>query len=133
MDWRFHLTLCLTNHLPPARLTVTFLSAPSTSRLLRYRTQPSLGSKMRLLFCSRQVPCGWRKLACFSFFLKTGSPISWARLIRPCFSFFNQSKRRAHAASRFFKDCCRACDGASFSQSVSLSCFQSTSTAHRSA
>jgi hypothetical protein len=44
-------------------------------------------------------------------------------LIRPYFSFFNESKRRAHAASRFFKDCCRACDGASFSQSVSLSCF----------
>src|SRR6202035_1006964 len=60
MDWRFHLALCLNRHQPsaPARLTVTYLTAPSTSRLLRYRTQPSLGSQMRLLFCSRQVPCG---------------------------------------------------------------------------
>jgi hypothetical protein len=36
------------NHLPAEWLTVTLRSSPGTTRLLRYRIQPSLGRKMRL-------------------------------------------------------------------------------------
>ena len=46
-----------TNQRPARRLTVAFLTSPSTGRLRRSRIQPNLGRKMRAL--------GWSSLNCF--------------------------------------------------------------------
>src|SRR5580692_7241807 len=42
----------LAYHFPPDALNVMFLGTPNTSRLLRYRTQPSFGNLIRLLIWS---------------------------------------------------------------------------------
>ena len=69
------------NHLPALKLAVTLLTVPTTSRLFRERTQPSLGRKILLFAWSSLICFGSeeRKLSGRPFFLNVGKSARCAK------------------------------------------------------
>src|ERR1700693_3587518 len=134
MDWRFHLTLCLNRNHPSA--------SSQAHRDVLDRTQhfpavaishpAKFGKPDAVVVLFQTGPLRIAKAGVLFLLLEHRLSHQLGPFDSALFQLLQRVQRRAHAASRFFKDCCRACEGASFSQSVSLSCFQSTSTAHRS-